>query len=138
MHRILVLVLLTIVSCARRVSSEDFNHLNGYWEIEEVQFPNGNKKDYPVNTVVDYIKLENLEGFRKKMVPRFDGTFETSDDAEPFSIIEKNGVFYMRYQNPLSEWEETLLSLSKDKFSVKNPEGIIYHFKRFEPLNIAL
>ena len=138
MHRILVFIMLANVSCTGRVSPEDLGHLNGYWEIEEVQFPDGNKKDYPMNTIVDYIQLENLEGFRKKMVPRFDGTFETSDDAEPFSIIEKNGVFYMRYQNPLSEWEETLLSLSEDKFSVKNQEGITYHFKRFEPLKIPL
>ena len=138
MNRVLVLIMFVTVSCTGRVSIEDLNHLNGYWEIEEVQLPNGNKKDYPMNTVVDFIQLKNLEGFRKKMVPRFDGTFETSDDAEPFSIIEKSGVFYMRYQNPLSEWEETLLSLSEDGFSVKNPEGIIYHFKRFEPLKTVL
>lgn len=136
MRRFLFLFVVSIVSCSGRVSLEDLHHLNGYWEIEEVEFSNGNTKEYPMNTVVDYIELKDGKGFRKKMVPRFDGTFETSDDAEPFTIVEENGMFFMRYENPLSEWQERLLSLSEDSFSVENPEGITYYFKRFEPIKL--
>lgn len=136
MYRLLFLLMLLGVSCTDRIALEDLHYLNGYWEIQEVEFPNGNKKEYPMNTVVDYIELNENNGFRKKMVPRFDGTFETSDDAEPFNIVEENGVFYLRYENPLSEWQERLLSLSGDSFSVENPEGILYRFKRFEPIKL--
>lgn len=136
MRRFLFLFAVSMVSCSGRVSYEDLHHLNGYWEIEEVEFSNGSTKEYPMNTVVDYIELKDGKGFRKKMAPRFDGTFETSDDAEPFSIVEENGLFFMRYENPLSEWQERLLSLSGDSFSVENPEGITYYFKRFEPIKL--
>ena len=136
MQRLLVLVVLFAVSCGNQVSSEDLKYLNGYWEIENVEFTNGNKKEYPMNTVVDYIEIKKLKGFRKKVVPRFDGTFETSDDAETFIIQEENGLYYLKYKNPLSEWEERLVSLTEDTFTLKNPDGITYHFRRFEPIKL--
>lgn len=136
MKRILVLVSIFFVSCSDKISSEDLHFLNGYWEIEKVEFLDGKKKEYPMNTVIDYFEIKNLQGFRKKMVPRFDGTFETSDDAEPFIIKLEKGSFYVFYKNPLSEWQERLLSLSENSFSVENLEGTTYYFKRFEPLKI--
>ena len=134
MPKFLFLLMLLIVSCSGKIASDKLHYLNGYWEIETVEFPDGTTKEYPMNTVVDYIEIQENTGFRKKLVPRFDGTFETSDDAESFSIIEDSDNFYMRYKNPLSEWQETVLSLSEDSFSVENPEGITYRFKRFEPI----
>ncbi|MDC6389843.1 hypothetical protein PP182_14180 [Maribacter sp. PR1] len=138
MKRFLLLTLLIGMSCSHNISKEKLDLLNGYWEIQEVEFPNGEKKEYQMSAVVDYIQLDNLQGYKKKVVPKFDGSFETSDDAEAFKIIERNEKFLIKYENPLSEWEESLISLSSDNFSVKNPDGLIYHFKRFEPLKLDL
>lgn len=132
---VLILFVL-VVSCGDQISSEDFSHLNGYWEINKVEFPDGNEKEYTLNTVVDYIKVNKNNGYRKKVVPKFNGTFETSNDAEPFTIIEEKGIIYLKYKNSLSEWKERLLSLSKDAFKVQNEEGITYHFTRFDPIKI--
>jgi hypothetical protein len=111
--------------------------LNGYWEISEVKFPDGNTKEYKINSNVDYFQLEGLKGFRKKVNPKFDGSFETSDDAEPFTILEENDGFIIRYKNNLSSWQEVIVSLSNENFSLKNEEGTMYHYKRFEPINIS-
>lgn len=138
MKRFLLLTLLIGMSCSHNISKEKLDLLNGYWEIQEVEFSNGEKKEYQMSAVVDYIQLDNLQGYKKKVVPKFDGSFETSDDAEAFKIIERNEKFLIKYENPLSEWEESLISLSSDNFSVKNPDGLIYHFKRFEPLKLDL
>lgn len=138
MKRLVILWVLFTISCSEDITSEELNYLNGYWEIEEVELPNGIKKEYPMNTVVDYIEIEDSTGFRKKMVPRFDGNFETSDDAETFKILKEEDNYSLTYKNPLSERKETLVSLSKNRFSVKNPEGIIYRFKRFEPIKVEL
>ena len=81
------------MSCSHNISKEKLDLLNGYWEIQEVEFPNGEKKEYQMSAVVDYIQLDNLQGYRKKVVPKFDGSFETSDDAEAFKIIERNEKF---------------------------------------------
>lgn len=125
-----------LVGCASNVSKEDLPKLNGYWEIEKVVFPDGNTKDYTINPMVDYLQLEGRKGFRKKVQPKFDGTYDTSNDAEPFSIVEISERFYMNYENDLSKWQEELRVLDEDNFSVINEDGVQYDYKRFEPISV--
>ena len=127
-------VLIFLVACQKKVSEEELSLLNGYWEIEKVTMANGQTKEYSVNTAVDYIEIKELSGFRKKVYPKFDGTFDTSNDAEKFSIVQKEGRFEIHYKTKLSEWIEILESLSNDSFTVTNAENITYNYKRFEPV----
>lgn len=132
----LLFVFVMMQSCTT-VSEKKLPLLNGYWEIERVEFPNGGEKEYRMSSTVDYIKLDGLKGFRKKVVPRFDGNFETSDDAEPFQIEVVEDEYTLSYVNNLSEWQETLIALSEDRFTVANADGIVYHYKRFEPIRLT-
>lgn len=132
----LILTLLTFTACQEKMTWERITDMNGYWEIEQVTFPDGSEKNYSINTSVDYIEIKDKKGFRKKVQPKLNGTYDTSNDAEPFSLIEKNGEFSMHYKNALSEWEEKITSLSKDNFILTNQEGTSYHYKRFEPIKL--
>ncbi len=137
MSRYLIVFFCSLLFSCNTVTKDKLTLLNGYWEISEVEFPDGNTKEYKINSNVDYFQLEGLKGFRKKVNPKFDGSFETSDDAEPFTILEENEVFTIRYKNNLSSWQEIIVSLSNENFSLKNEEGTIYHYKRFEPINVS-
>lgn len=128
--------LLFFFGCSSGISKGDLTQLNGYWEIEQVVFPGGNAKEYKVNTMVDYIQLEGLGGLRKKVSPKFDGTYQTTDDAEAFTIVETEGSFTINYKTELSEWSEKLVALDTDMFSVVNEEGLRYDYKRFKPITI--
>lgn len=129
-------IILLFSSCSNRISKEDLKKLNGYWEIDLVRFSDGTTKEYNVNTSIDYIQLEGLKGFRKKVQPKLNGTFSTSNDAEPFVILKNEDSFEFHYKNELSSWKEELIELSNDDFSVSNEEGIVYSYKRFTPINI--
>ncbi|MAU72639.1 MAG: hypothetical protein CML04_11155 [Pseudozobellia sp.] len=131
-----VIFVLCLSACSSSISEDDLEKLNGYWEIREVQTPDGTVKQYNVNTTVDYFEIKELEGFRKKMQPKFDGTYETSDDAEKFQIVEEDGMFWLHYKSGLSEWKEKIIELKKATFSVENEEGIQYEYSRFEPISI--
>jgi len=137
MKRLLIILGFILMSSCNSVNADKLTLLNGYWEIERVEFPNGGEKEYNMNLNVDYIQLEGLKGFRKKVSPRFNGNYETSDDAEPFTIQIEEDVYTIIYKNDLSEWQETITALSEDNFSIKNADGILYHYKRFEPINIT-
>ncbi|PWL38356.1 hypothetical protein DKG77_08775 [Flagellimonas aquimarina] len=115
---------------------EDLHHLNGYWEITEVTFQDGAEKNYTVNPSVDFIQLKGTKGYRKKVQPKFDGTFSTSDDAEVFEVFAINKGFTLQYKNSLSEREEKLVQLDSISFSVRSEDGILYSYKRFEPISI--
>ena len=128
-------IFILLVACQNKVSEEELSPLNGYWEIEKVTMANGQTREYKVNTVVDYIEVRESSGFRKKVYPKFDGTFDTSNDAEKFSIVQKKNKFELHYKTKLSEWIEVLESLGNDSFTVTNTENITYDYKRFEPVD---
>jgi len=115
------------------IPEENLHYLNGYWEIKTVEFPDGTKKNYAVNPTIDFIQMENKEGFRKKVRPKFDGTYNTSKNVESFKIRSANNSFTIYYKNNLSEWEEKLVQLNSTSFSVLNGEGVLYSYQRFQP-----
>lgn len=136
-HFVILLSLFIFFGCTTKVTNQDLKNLNGYWEIEEVIFPNGETKEFTINPSVDYIELNDLKGFRKKMQPKFDGTFTTSNDAEPFTIESIDDQFGFHYKNDMSEWKEAIISVSKDNFSVTNQDTITYTYKRFQSIKIT-
>jgi len=132
----LILTLLAFTACKEKVAPDHIPYMNGYWEIEKVIFPDGSEKNYTVNTSIDYIEIKDQKGFRKKVQPKLNGTYDTSNDAEPFDLIDKTGSFFLHYKNSLSEWEEEITALSKNNLTLTNQEGISYRYKRFEPINL--
>tara|TARA_R110002126_G_scaffold249548_1_gene392468 strand:- start:1954 stop:2172 length:219 start_codon:yes stop_codon:yes gene_type:complete len=70
------------------------------------------------------------------MSPKFNGTFETSNDTEPIQIRISNDTIFIKYTTEFNTWEEVLLSLSEKSFSVKNDQDITYFYERYEPINI--
>ncbi len=131
-----LIYLLIVSSCASKISKEDISYLNGYWEISKVTFPDGSSKDYKVNSSIDYIKVDNLKGYKKKVQPTLNGSYITTNDAESFTIFINESVFEIYYKNNLSEWKERIIKLSKDHFAVMNEEGIIYDYKKYIPINV--
>ena len=133
-----ILVIYTVIftACSPKITEEQLPLLNGYWEIEKVTLPDGQKKEYKVNETIDFIDLKDFKGFRKKVNPTFEGTYITSDDAEVFTIVPKEGQFLMLYKTEISEWTETLQSISKDNFSVTGEDNFTYFYKRYVPINL--
>ncbi|MBT8297496.1 MAG: hypothetical protein KJO52_04105 [Maribacter sp.] len=129
-------IFILLLACQNKIAEQELALLNGYWEIEKVILANGQIKEYNVNTTVDYIELKDLSGFRKKVYPKFDGSFDTSNDAEYFTIINRKDHFEINYKNELSEWIEVLKTLDENSFSVTNTENITYKYKRFKPISV--
>jgi len=137
MRVLFVVIVLIFTGCSQNISRDDLRFLNGYWEIKEVKFPDGTKKEYKVNVMVDYIELEGMNGLRKKVRPKFDGTFVASEDSENFKLIKKGKGFEMYYTNKLSDWTERLKSISEDSFTVSTMDNISYTYQRFHNINVT-
>ncbi|WP_461532693.1 lipocalin-like domain-containing protein [Sinomicrobium sp.] len=112
--------------------------LTGYWEIESVEFPGGDTKEFDVNTTVDYIELTtDSTGFRKKMQPRLDGEYYTTNDSENFSIGLKDNRLILKYHTSLSQWEEEVIKLTENRLILRNADNLNYLYKRYEPLDLG-
>jgi hypothetical protein len=131
MKRILLLiVLLSVLSCKQKITEADLSNLNGYWEIEKVELPDGDKKEYKVNETIDFFKIEANKGFRKKVMPQLDGTYLTNDFQEDVVVIVKDGDASLQYKTTYASWKEEIIELTKDKLVVKNQQEIEYYYKR--------
>lgn len=124
---------LILVGCDTRSPQEKIENLNGYWEIELAQLPEGIEKEFRFSEMVDYIQVENNEGFRKKVRPQLGGKFITSEDRENFRIKVENDSINLYYSTPYNSWKETLLSSEENEIKILNQRGIIYTYKRFTP-----
>lgn len=137
MKKILFLfVLSTVLSCKQKISDADILNLNGYWEIEKVILPDGEKKEYKINETIDFFKVENKKGFRKKMMPQFDGIYLTNDINEDLEIIIKDEHATIKYTTDFANWEETIIELTVEKLVLKNKQELEYHYKRPIPFTV--
>lgn len=133
---VLLFVLLVALSCGHNVSDEDLAKLNGYWEIEEAIMADGSQKEYTVNPTIDYFELKGKEGFRKKVMPQFDGTYRVNDLSEKIAIVKEDGKTYISYTTEYAKWKEELLELGDKELVVKNQHDIEYHYKKPKPFSV--
>jgi hypothetical protein len=131
MKKILFLIVLgSVLSCKQKITDADILNLNGYWEIEKVELPDGDEKEYKVNETIDFFKIEGNKGFRKKVMPQLDGTYLTNDIQEDVVVVLKDGDAVIQYKTTYASWNEEIIELTKDKLVVKNEQDLEYHYKR--------
>ena len=137
MRKLLLIIVLLAMGCKSN-PDKHIEFIEGYWEIESVYKNNQLLRTFKINSGIDYFKINpDLKGFRKKLKPNFNGTFETSKDILNFKIEIKNNVLFLNYiDNGTSYFEEVLLVNDK-KLVLKNRFGLIYHYVPYELLDLS-
>jgi hypothetical protein len=135
MKNYLYLVLFTtaLISCTSKPSKEAILIINGYWEIEKVVFPDGNKKAYQVNEFIDNINLKNSVGTRQKIAPQLDGSFLKGALQDKIRVVDSAGCYFLKTQSNYTKWEEKIISVSDDELVLENETKITYYYKKFIP-----
>jgi hypothetical protein len=137
----LFFLVLFLVSCDSNVKKEDLKKLNGYWEIRQVKFSTGKTKDYKINETIDYFELRQaqfdnkLVGFRQKVMPQFDGKFQTNGIKENIKVVENDNSFFLEYNTKYGKWKEEIISIEDSILVLKNKEKIEYTYKKFKPFS---
>jgi len=124
------------ISCSKSVSEQDLQHLNGYWEINEVKTPDNETKVYQSNNNADYFVLNDQNGTRSKVVVQLDGTIQSNGIQENFTIKDSANAIYLNYQTEFSQWTEKVDQLTADELIIINDNNIKYIYKRFIPVVI--
>ena len=139
MKRLIVLMIciLGFIGCDQD-PKEQLTHLNGYWEIEKVEFSKDSIRDFKISEIVDYIEIKDSTGFRIKVKPQFDGTYIPAGEPERISIETIDEQLVLEYATAFNNWKEFVVNAKDDKLSLKNERGITYHYKRYKPLKLDL
>ncbi|MGB7786479.1 MAG: lipocalin family protein [Salinimicrobium sp.] len=134
MKKLVFFTFLTLLlsSCSSS-PEEQITNLEGYWQIQTAELPEGITKEFRFSELVDYIEVDGKEGYRTKVRPQLGGKFLTSETQEKFSIKVENDSVNLYYKTPFNSWKETVLSSEEEELKILNPKGIIYTYKRFTP-----
>ena len=133
---LVLLFIMLLVSCHSNVKKEDIKKLNGYWEINQVKFSSGKTKDYKVNETIDYFELKSNKGFRQKVMPQFDGKFQTNGIKENIKVVENDNSFFLEYNTKFGKWKEEIISIEDSILVLKNKENLEYTYKKFKPFSL--
>ncbi len=129
---IIILSGLIFYSCNE---TKNLQYLNGYWEINSVMIEGKEIKNYPFSGTIDYFILdEKNKGFRKKVKPKIDGSFQINMHEMKFEIEMKKKDIYLVYGKG-KNFVESIIKLDSTKMILKNMDGFVYEYKRFLPNN---
>ena len=133
---LVLLFIMLLVSCHSNVNKEDIKKLNGYWEIKLVKFSTGKTKDYKINETIDYFELKSNKGFRQKVMPQFDGKFQTNGIKENIKVVENDNSFFLEYNTKYGKWKEEIITIQDSILVLKNKENLEYTYKKFKPFSL--
>ena len=128
---IIILYGLFFYSCNE---SKNLQYLNGYWEISSVSIEGKEVKNYPFSGTIDYFILGENNGYRKKVKPKIDGSFDITMHEIEFIIEMKKNDIYLVYGKG-KNFVESIVKLDSTKMILKNMDGFFYEYKRFFPNN---
>ncbi|MBU2929519.1 lipocalin family protein [Winogradskyella psychrotolerans] len=138
MKNYLWLLGLVLISCSENPETY-IQHIEGYWEIEEVTMADGSKKAYQFSETIDYISInDSLKGFRKKLKPGLNDTYFTSDDAEAIHLKVENNQLKIYYKTPYANWSETVMEATPEELQLINDDKNVYLYKRYTPIQLDL
>jgi hypothetical protein len=125
-----------LVSCKQAIRDKDIAKLNGYWEIEKVNLPEGEYKEYKVNETIDFFEVKENKGFRQKVMPQLDGTYLTNGIKENITVSKEDGEVYIYYITNYGKWREEIIEIRDSILILKNEANLQYHYKRQVPFSL--
>ena len=135
---IATIFLVLLVSCKQKIVPKDIANMNGYWEIERVDLPDGDHKEYKMNEVYDFFDIKNNKGYRKKVMPQLDGTFLANDASENVEIVFLKDQVFLKFKTEYATWKEELKQISATEMVVENDKKIEYKYKKTAPINLLI
>ncbi|MGB4743173.1 MAG: lipocalin family protein [Flavobacteriaceae bacterium] len=135
MRQLLTLSFFILLICCKSEVSTFIPFVEGYWEIVNVTKDQKKVKDYKMSGSVDYFKVNaDLSGYRKKVTPRFDGTFEISQHISEFTLSIKDNHLWIIYTNNNVTYSEEIVRANNSSLILSNSDEFIYTYKPYEPL----
>ncbi|WP_103866579.1 lipocalin family protein [Aquimarina sp. I32.4] len=131
-----ILIISIFISCSKNNPKNYTQYLDGYWEIKKVIMANGNEKEYKFNQNIDFFQINDTAGIRKKVQPKFDGSFTTTGTSEIFTLRIENDSLRLHYKTSFASWVETVISVEENEIVIKNETGNVYFYRRYQKIEL--
>ena len=126
----LIIMLLSpfFIKCEKSTTLQ-IEFLSGYWEVDFVERNGEQFRPKISQPLYDFYHVENKKGIRKKVAPKFDGNFQTSEDQTPFDLDLNEGKTFLYFKTLWDSWSEQIVYLDSTKLVLFHQKSN-YHYKR--------
>lgn len=124
-------ILFLLLACHSKPTEIELKSLNGYWEIDYVEFPDDNKKEYPNNEFVDLYEIKNKKGYKTKVKPQFDGKLLIAPIKDQIQIIDSSNSVYLKTISKYTTFSDEIIEINQQKLIIKNNANIKYYYKKY-------
>lgn len=136
LYPIYILIIISIFACSQS-PEEALQHLDGYWEIADVTFTDGRKKEFSISQNIDFFEIkEDQTGIRKKVQPDINGHFTASKSVNNIDIETIHDTLVLKYATAHDTWQEKVISATKEQLILLSNNGTVYTYRRYKPLII--
>ncbi len=129
-----IIIILISFSCNKKPEKNDLKILNGYWEIDYVEFEDGTKKEYKVNEFIDYYQLKGKMGTKQKGKFDLDGKILLVPVKDKLVFKDSIEKIYIKTKSRFSSFTDEIISITDNNWVSKNDNNVIYHFKRYKEI----
>ncbi|PRP66146.1 lipocalin-like domain-containing protein [Nonlabens agnitus] len=122
-----------LVSCANDSNSEKIKNLNGYWNIDLVEKPDGSQKEFPFTNHMDFFEVNGNSGTKSRVSPTYDGTFISYGDAVKFEWVDDENQVVLNFASGEQAYSQILRKANKDEMELVHEDGTVYYYKAYQP-----
>ena len=126
---LIIIFLIPIFIKCEKSTTLQIEFLSGYWEVDYVERNGEQFRPKISRPLYDYYHFENKKGIRKKVAPKFDGKFQTSEDENPFYLDLNQGKIFLHFKTLWDSWSEQIVYLDSTKLILSHQKSN-YHYKR--------
>ena len=131
-----IFLCLLLAGCSAPVKDDSLRHLEGLWEIEQVEMADGSQKDYKISEIVDKFNLDKKKGTRTKVRVNFGGDYPAAAQPDSVFITRLEDKVFIEHKAQHIRWREEVVELDSLHLVLRNPQGIEYRYKRHVPMNL--
>jgi hypothetical protein len=107
----------------------NINHLKGYWKIDFITEQGEIFKPKSSALLFDHYSIFKKQGELNKVSSAIGYKFETSLDANSFTIVTRKKYYFLKFKTPWDEWSKKISYLDSHKLIIENDKRT-FHYKR--------
>lgn len=126
------IIALATLSCTDQSTDAKLNNLQGYWNIEHVEKPDGTEQEFPFTNHMDFFEINGISGTKSRVSPTFDGKFISYGETIKFVWEVRENQLLLNFGTGESAYSMILREATKEEMVLIHEDGTIYHYLPYQ------
>jgi hypothetical protein len=128
----ILIIAFVALSCTDQSTDDKLNYLQGYWNIEHVEKPDGTEQEFPFTNHMDFFEINGNSGTKSRVSPTFDGRFIGYGETIRFDWEERENQLLLKFGTGDNAYNMILREATKEEMVLIHENGTIYYYLPYQ------